>query len=233
MNIQGAYFSRVLNGQVNLNLEQAFRLSHFLGMASGEKQFFFNLIEKERAGTIELRQYFQEQVEQQVEERNHIHNRLSQVSQMSTDSKAEYYSNWYYQAIHLLVSLSSIESAEDISKKLNLNIVTVNQVINFLKLHALIGGLSDSASSSEVSVHLPGDSPLVVQHHRNWRLKAMQDARQTDESHLHFSSAVTVDNVTYSALRKQILSMIENAVVQFQQAPTEDLYCLNIDWYRL
>lgn len=233
MQIQGAYLSRVLKKKVNLNLEQAFRLSKFLGMNEEERSFLFLLIEKERAGTVELQEHFTRQIETAIKRRDKIHSRLSNVDELSSESKAQYYSNWYYLAIHLLAEMESIKTANEISERLKLSLETVNEVLAFLNQHSLIQFENGNVSATDIAVHLAGDSPLVTQHHRNWRLKALQDVGKTDDSNLHFSAATTIDSKTYWEIRRLILKTIEESVDLFQKSPIEDAYSLNIDWYKL
>ncbi len=231
--VQGAYLSRVLARKVNLNLEQAFRLSKFLALTEKERSFLFLLIEKERAGSFELQEYFKKKIETEINNYNKIQTRLSNVKELTDESKAQYYSNWYYLTIHLMAEMDHIKSAEDLSNKLNLNLETVNEVLSFLQKHSLVEYAENRITATDVSVHLPGDSPLVTQHHRNWRLKAMQDVTKTNDDHLHLSAATTIDFETYCKIRKMILKTIEESVKLFKESPIEDVYALNIDWYRM
>lgn len=231
--VQSAYLSRVLNKKVNLNLEQGFRLSKFLGLGEKERAFLFLLIEKERAGTAELQDYFLHQIEEEAKKHNQIESRIKYVDELTSESKAQYYSNWYYLTIHLMAEMDSIKNAEDIAKRLNLNLETVNEVLSFLSKYSLISFDGDIINSTDISVHLSGDSPLITQHHRNWRLKALQEVSKTTEDHLHFSAATTINYETYSKIRKLVLKTIEDSVELLQQSPIEDLYVFNIDWYKM
>src|SRR4051812_19263358 len=61
---QNAYISQVLNGSANFSPEQGLKIANFLGINAGETRFFLVLIEHARAGTRELRDFYQRDLDE-------------------------------------------------------------------------------------------------------------------------------------------------------------------------
>src|ERR1700727_1723751 len=60
---QPTFVSQVLNGQAHFSLEQAEKISRFLQHTPEEREYFFLLLQRDRAGTRELEKYFLEKIE--------------------------------------------------------------------------------------------------------------------------------------------------------------------------
>jgi hypothetical protein len=77
---QTAYISQVLNADLNFGLEQALKISLLLGLTEDEKRYLLFLVEKSRAGTIELKAHFQKQLEEVRKNRPSSANALRRTS---------------------------------------------------------------------------------------------------------------------------------------------------------
>lgn len=231
--VQGAYLSRVLSGQAELNLEQAIRLTKLLKFDSDETDYFLLLVEKDRAGSEDLKEHFLKKINEFSQKREQIKTRVKASDVLSIEEKAEYYSSWIYSAIHMACGLEHIKTLGDISKLLNLKSEEVRKVLSFLINMGLVVQEEKSLQASDLALHLPGDSPFIIQHHKNWRLKAMQDVKKTSVDNIHFSAVMTLDEQTYKQVKQDILNLIEEAVLKVKEASSEDIYSLNMDWYKL
>lgn len=132
LNCHLAYVSQVLNGPAQLSLEQADALNEYLGHSPSEADFFLLLVQVERAGTESLKKRFLKRVEQIVSERELLKNRLKDQKELSKDIQPEYYSYWYYTAIHFLIACPEFQTKEALCEKLSLPMPIVTQVLEFL-----------------------------------------------------------------------------------------------------
>ena len=56
---QPGFVTQILKGEKQLSLEQALGFTSFAGLEGAEKEYFLLLVQKDRAGTRELRDFFQ------------------------------------------------------------------------------------------------------------------------------------------------------------------------------
>jgi len=75
MSCQTAYLSQILNGTANLSLEQAHALGGFLNHDHDEQEYFWLLIQKERAGTKEFAAFIEDKLNLMIEARLTIKSR--------------------------------------------------------------------------------------------------------------------------------------------------------------
>src|SRR4051812_16016478 len=62
MRCETAYVSQILNGASHLSLEQAQAVCRYFKLGKPETHYFLLLVQRARAGTPELREYFDEQL---------------------------------------------------------------------------------------------------------------------------------------------------------------------------
>ena len=71
---------------------------------------------------------------------------------------------------------------------------------------------------------------MIAQHHTHWRMKAIQSLDSEKPEHLHYSSAVTVARADIPAVRKILLSAIEQVrkIVKDSKEDSLYVYCLDL-----
>lgn len=82
-------------------------------------------------------------------------------------------------------------------------------------------------------VFLKGDSPFVVQHHENWRLRAMDNITRPRKENLHFSSVYTLSEKDFSRIREILHESIQEVWSIVQPSKEEKLCVLNLDFFEL
>ena len=129
---QNPFITQVLNSNANFSLEQGLRISKYLGHSEEEKKYFVLLIELGRAGTEELKSYFKSQLLELKDVYLNIKDRVGHDFVLNAETRAQYFSQWYFAAIHVLVTIPKFRSVESISKALNMQAETVQQAALFL-----------------------------------------------------------------------------------------------------
>ncbi|MDX9732051.1 MAG: TIGR02147 family protein, partial [Bdellovibrionales bacterium] len=117
---QPSYLSQVLNGDPNFTLEQATLLNDFFNHGKTEAKYFLLLLQHERAGTKRLKDFFIEEIEALREERFNLKKRLPDTEELPASTRHNYYSSWYYSAIHIMLSIPEFQSVTAISQRLRL-----------------------------------------------------------------------------------------------------------------
>ena len=230
---QSAYISQVLSGSAHLSLEQTLKAARHLGLRENETKHFLLLVELARAGTRELKSYFESELQKDRELNFNIKERVGEARTLSEREQAVYYSSWQYLAIHLLVGIGRFNDAVSIGAALQLPEEAVSKALIFLTQAELVVEDKGKLKTGLARIHLDRESPLIKQHHTNWRMAAIQSMSRENKSDVHYSSASTVSRKDVEVLRGLVISLIENYVSTVTPSKEEVMVGFNLDFYRL
>jgi hypothetical protein len=79
--------------------------------------------------------------------------------------------------------------------------------------------------------HNGADSPLVIKHHQNWRLKGMKQMVFKGNADLFYTAPMSLSRETATQIRSELPSFIEKIIKWVGPSPSETVRCLNIDWF--
>lgn len=230
---QNAYVSQVLNGSQHFSLEQGDGVSSFLAHSADEKGHFLLLLQHARAGTVSLRKFFAEQIAQSVERRLALRHRVNTGERLEDKDQVTYYSEWFYAAIHVLVTLERYRTVEALSARLQLPLPVTRKAVDFLLGCGLLSEKKNQLVTGQARLYLDGASPLITRHHANWRLHTLQSLPRARTEDLHYSSVVTISQADAEAIREQLILAIQNAKKIVRDSAEEDAFSFNMDFYRL
>ncbi|HWU43650.1 MAG TPA: TIGR02147 family protein [Bdellovibrio sp.] len=233
MGCQPAYLSQILNGPVDLSPEQAQAANAFLGHTAIEARFFLNLVLWERAGTKELKNYYHEEIQKQLEERHILKNRLQSNRTLSETAQAQYYSSWYYAATHVAVSLGHFSSKELLATALSLPLQTVNSVLEFLVENGLLKKSGFKYVQGERNLFIDASSPFITKHHTNWRMKSIQSLDNIQISDLHYSGVITCSKEDVAKIKEVLIEAIKQVRGTVRESKDETLYVYCLDLFGL
>ncbi len=225
--------SQVLHGQILLNLEQADKLNQFIGHNEEESHYFLLLVQKARAGTKSLENYFQNQMEQVLKSRQIIKKRIGKVDSIAAEDELRYYSAWQFAAIHVSLSIPELNTPDRISKALNIPIVSTRAILDFLVRTELANNDGRNYSIGSKHIHLGIDSPQVRNHHINWRIRTIQSLDQNFKNNFHYSSAVTLARKDVDTIKELLMQNLNSANKIIQTSKEEVTYGMNFDFYHL
>lgn len=226
---QPAYLSQVLNGNADLSLEQADSASRFLDHSAQEARFFLFMVLRERAGTKDLKDVFQRDLDSLEKERFNLKNRIKTRRTLSEKDQARYYSSWHYAAIHVLVSLPGFRSKLAIKKALHISSRIMNEAFDFLVSIGLLHIEGNEVVQGETSLHLHQDSPFIQKHHANWRMKALQSLEQSKETDLHYSSVITCSQKDLSQVKEIFIRAVQEIRALIKDSKDETMASYAID----
>jgi uncharacterized protein (TIGR02147 family) len=233
LKVQTAFISRVLHGDAHFSLEHAIPISQFLEHSEGEADFFLLLLQKDRAGSAALKSYFERQLEKIHEQRKLIAERIQVKSSLSPEDQTTYYSSWHYAAIHVMLLVPRWQRPEAIAKHLQLTVAHVRQTLDFL----LSIGLAKEAEGRYLSgarrIHLGKGSPILLRHHNNWRLRAMQSMDQPNAENVFYSGPLCLSEGDARKLHGMILKFLEEIEALVKPSPEEKVICLNLDYFEV
>ena len=189
--VHPTFMSHMLNGHKELSLEQAHFIADRLQMTSLEKDYFFILIQLDRAGTKSLREYWAEKKQHIEKEKNKIGQRFEKHRELSTDQRATFYSSWIYVAAWACTAIDDRQTSIQIADRLKITRPRAEEVLSFLVQTGICNESKGFYSIGEVHVHVPNESPFVVKHHLNWRMKAIQKMDIREANELFFTSPLS------------------------------------------
>lgn len=230
--VHATFLSQVLLGRKDLSLEQAALLSSHLGLTKLERENFFALVQRERAGNKELREYWTERLREIETQRNRLSERFTKHQELDVEQKAIYYSSWKYVAVRLSTDVSGGQTAAQVAANFRMSPDEAQDVLTFLASNGLCVEDNGVYRLGPAHVHVPNESPFVAKHHVNWRTRAVVgiDSRTPDE--LFFTAPMVISEKDFERLREQLNTSIKSIVETAKASTSENVVCLNIDFFR-
>lgn len=234
LRVNSVVMSQIFRGQRDLNMEQALGVAKYVGLTEMERDFFLLLVQRARAGTHDLKQVFEQQIEALRLAAQALKNRVK-YQKFADEERATFYSHWYYSAIRLGVSIPRLSSLSAIADHLNLDRNLVAGVVEFLLKNKLILQKGDHFELGPQVTHVGHDSPFVKRHHANWRLKALQTMENSTgpSSSLHYTGPMALSEEAAAKIRKLLIELVEKSTRLASQSSSETLSCLCIDWFQV
>lgn len=233
LSCQNAYISRVIDGDAHFSMEQAQKVNGFLPHSKEEGRFFLLLILYNRAGSHDLKRELAEQINESLEKRLILKDRLDVKKTLSRTDQAIYYSSWYYTAIHFIVMIPGIQTKEEIGRHLGLSPKTVAMALEFLESVGLVKAKGNRYQTGITRLHLEGDSPMISKHHTNWRVRAIRAVEQQNNDELHYSSVITVSKDDAYKVKSIMVKAIEEIRAVVKDSKEERLCCYLLDFFDL
>lgn len=231
--VNNTLISQILNGDKCFTLEQALSCAEHLNLNEIESEYFILLIQLERAGTKQYRQFIEKQIQKLRIKSQELVNRVQHDTEISEEKRAIYYSDWIYSAVRLSTALPELKTAEAIAQRYNLPLSKVKEVVDFLIKADLLKLEKGQLSLGVQSTHLKAKSPWIKSHHANWRQKALQDISSGAPESLHYSAPLTISKKDAETIREILVKTINAVDEVLAPSESEELYALNIDWFQI
>ncbi len=231
--VNSAFISQVTARQKDLALEQAERATRFLGLTTLEAEFFLLLVQRERAGTPELRSYFLRKLEEtQFKARSNLKNRLSGFKEFTPTQQAIYYGHWGYTAIHIALTVPTLRTPQALMAKLGLERDFVAEVLEFLVENGLATFDGSEYRPTSKLVHLDRRSKHIHRHHLNWRVRSLLALDEMRDENLHYSVVVSLSEADYRRYREKLLEFTKQFMADIKDSPEETLAGFTFDFFK-
>lgn len=226
--------SQVMKGLKSFTPEQAVGVSEFLSLGELESEYLLLLVQRERAGTPALKRLFDRRLKTIRANSKELVHRLKSNRRLTEIERAEFYSDWTYSAVRQLPAIAGFQNVETIAELLDLPVRKVADIVKFLTATGLCVAKTSGLTVGPSSTHLESSSKWVTLHHRNWRLKALTELSryQLDRS-LHYTAPMTLSKSDSMKISEMIAVFLESVDKLVEPSPSEELYCLNLDWFRV
>jgi uncharacterized protein (TIGR02147 family) len=230
LNTSRTLISQVLRGVRDLTMEQGYELAIFLELSGAETEYFMSLLNVARAGTASLRTYFNDGARKLRDKSQRIAER---VGSPAVDEKVqrEFYSDYKYTAVRMATEHPALNDANTIANALGIDLPKTREIVDFLLANNLIVKKNDQLTIGPAATHIGNDNPLVVNHHRNWRLRSMDTMSGRNSEHLFFTAPMAISKDDEAWLKQKLLTLIEELTKRAKDTKAESLTTLNIDLF--
>lgn len=233
LQINSTTVSQVLRGDRDFNLEQCQRLSEYCQLSPIETKYLMQLVLIQRAGTVELKNYFELERKSLLTQSKEIANRIDKDRVLSDLEKALLVSSWLPSAILIYSGKESGATLSEISAKFRVSEDKARYWLDLLVEKDLLQVHGDTYKNGMVRLHIERGSSYATKHNTNWRLKALENAEFANTNDLTFTSISSISVQHLPELREKIVQFIEQYAKVVSASPAEDVVCLNIDFFRL
>lgn len=235
LKVHSTLISQVFRGAKDLSPEQAYRAAEFLNLDMGQTDYFLALVDYDRNTFGPLRERISHRLDQMRQQSQHVKSRIKSTHALSEDAKARFYSHWHYAAIRLATDIPALQDAVSIARHFGLTRGYVEELLEFLSAQGLV--IHDQQKNKyklgPARTHIDQYSPYTPAHHRNWRLKSLEQHFLLTESELAFSAPMTLSVADLKHIKESILKLIQEVDRSVRESPSEVLACLNIDLLRI
>jgi len=226
--------SQVLKGKTHLSLEHAMSLNPFLKHDENESHHFLLLVNAERAGTQELKHYYQGLAQESRERHLNLSVRSKKDFRLSEEIAANYYQNWATLAVHVAISIPALNHFDAMAKHLRIPAAQLKKILQFLEGAGLVQQKRGQYSISGSPVYLADDSKHLVRHHTHWRLRAISSLDgHSPKKDFHYSSVISLSEKDCAVVKELFVEMVEKIRGIVKKSPEEKLYAYTLDFFGL
>jgi uncharacterized protein (TIGR02147 family) len=225
--------SQIMKGSKSLSIDQAVLTAQFFGLSDLETDYFIALVSYDRAGRQESRAYIEKQLEKIRRSAKDIDSRMKTVLQITTAQRAEFYSSWVYSAVRQSTAIDGLHDPQSIATYLGLQIRQVRTVLEFLSRTGLCVEKKGRFYVGAKSTHLNQESPWARVHKSNWHEQALRALEDNGPAHFIYSQPVTLSKEDAVKVRGILLEVLERVNKVVDPSASEELFCLNLDWFKV
>ncbi len=231
--VHTSYLAHVIAGTKSLNFDQATELSDVLKHTPMEQEYFFTLVHLDRAGTQKTKKYWLSKKEEILAERSKVKSRVGEHTELSDHDRATFYSSWIYGAVFSATFIDNGQTLDQTAKLFQLPRIKAEEILDFLVRTGICERRGSKHIPGTTFVYIGNDSPLVVKHHTNWRMKAIQKMDSREEKELFFTSPMSMSLEDFTKIRELLAKTIEKSLEICKASEAKEVVCLNIDFFRL
>lgn len=227
-----SYLSRVMRSEVHITPDHAFRMSEYWQLNQEEQEYFLLLVEEARAGDFQLKKYLQKKMLILKKNKEELKNIAERPLLEENEDEIWYNSSWLHCAVHMMSAVPR-QTVEAMSKRFHVSSAVLNPVLSRLQKMGYIEKKQGYWQYLAGEAHLSRFSPLVAFHHINWRNQALSDLLDSKNESVHFTNVQTLSMDDAERLKQMILSFIHDVNKLAGPSKSEELICLNIDYFKV
>lgn len=231
--IHPTLLSQILSGTRNFTDEQVYLLGEYLGLTDLENDYVYVLHQIATCQTKKFKDKLLRRKEELKSRSSQLNERLQKEKVLSEEDKSIYYSSWQYSAIRMATTLEGGRSRDEMAERFELDKKAVNEVLEFLQKTGLAKLEKGRFHPSVSRTHVEKNSPHYKQHHTNWRIKSIQRLDKSLEGDLTFTAPLTLSLDDFDTLKEEMVKLIQKVSSVVKDSKAEEVYCLNLDFFKI
>lgn len=233
LGIHPTLLSQILSGTRTFTEEQVYLLGEYFGLTDIESDYIRTLHQLENSQSKIFKAKLLKQKEELKKKSLNLSERVEKEKILSDEERSIFYSSWQYSAIRMLTSLENGKTRDEIAERFDLDKKKVSEMLDFLTKTNLCKQEKGKYQIGVSRTHIEKSSPYYKQHHTNWRLKSIQKLDRSLEEDLTFTAPLTISKEDFEILREEMVKLIQKVSMTVKDSPAEDIYCLNLDFFRV
>lgn len=225
--------SQIFKGDREISEEQALRLCEYVGLLERQTKYFLCLVRIARAGTVKLKKLLLVERDSLRDEAKHLKQRIKSDKPLDDLQQSIFYSDWHYSAVRLATDIPTLRTLSSLAERLDLPVDNVKKTLEFLVEAGLCEIKEGEISMGPRVVYLPADSPWVLSRQRAWRLRGLQKMELKSKEQLFITCPLVCSTKTAEIIKKKVLNLVDEILSEIKDSPSEELQCLNIDWFSI
>lgn len=233
LKIHTSFLSLVLAKKADFSLEQAESMTRFLKLNEFDSHFFILLVSKSKAGTPQLQRLFATQIEHHLKRRKELEERIQPNQKVSENDQAKFYSHWIFSAIHVAVSIPKFQTRDNLLKLFSIDPTVLDDALSFLLKLGVLKKDKERFLTGSNHIHIGKDSPNLIRHHINLRLKSLEKIITSTEEDMRFSSFISLSLKDCERVKEILLKNLQNSMEIIKGSKEETMYGFNFDFYKI
>jgi uncharacterized protein (TIGR02147 family) len=233
LGVNTTFVSQVIRGPKDFSVDQALLVSEFLGLGAEEEKYWLLLVQRDRCGHHKAKSFFTREISRMRAEARSLSSRVPKHHVVEAKDQAMFYSHYLYSAVRLLTGIKGYRSPSGIAERLGLTREKTGAILEFLVRVGLCRSVNGRYEIGPANTHVDKKSSWVGSHHTNWRLKAIENLPRLREDDLAFTAPLTVTPADAARIVDLLRETVERASKVVEGSEPEDLYCLNLDFFRV
>lgn len=233
LNIHPTLLSQIFSGQRYFSEEQVFLLLEYMGLSDFEIDYILILHQIHTTGNKKYRERLLKKKEMLKNKSLDISERVEKDRILTDEEKSIFYSSWQYSAIRIFASLEGGKSREEINERFDIDKKQVGEILEFLLKSGLCKLEKGKYHHQVGRTHLEKTSPYLKQHHANWRIKSIQKMDNFRDKDLTFTAPLSLSNKDFEVLREEMVLMIKKISDTVKDTEPEDVFCFNMDFFKV
>lgn len=226
------FIAKVLSGRGEFSVEQALAFCDCFTLSDFETQYFVDLVQRDRAGDKKTKLFFETKLQSMRETRLELSRRLGDNHKVQSEIRGEYYSSWIVQYVHIYCQLPGKHTVASIAQRARVSESVIEAAVQLLLKGGILSNENGRLRSVVDFIHLPRDSYLVANMHKEWRMKAASDvAQKQSENEIRFSGLMSIDKETAYKVKELLTLSLSELKTMVSSASSSEVFFLGIDFY--
>lgn len=233
LGVSTVLISQMLKGDRTIKVDHAYGIADFAGLSQSETDHLIFLAQLANAETPRLRDYLGKKVKASRQASVELKNRVANDIRLTEVDKAKFYSHWMYSAVRLMTDFEEGLDAAGIAKRLNLLPAQVAEALEFLVSAGLCTQEKTRFRMAVQNTHLEADSPWILSRQLQWRNKAAQSMEKSSKQNMFYTAPMSISKKDAHWVRDRLGQAISEIGARARESKSEDLLCLNVDFFTL